>query len=95
MDRGAWWATVLGVAKSRTRLSDFTNQVTCLFKQLERVEVGFKPECIWFLSVWLLLLLFFFFLLFPSTNIYKGVINILLMKQFLNNISFYGPLSYS
>ena len=22
MDRGAWWATVLGVAKSRTRLSD-------------------------------------------------------------------------
>ena len=24
MDRGAWWAAVLGVAKSRTRLSDFT-----------------------------------------------------------------------
>ena len=23
MDRGAWWATVYGVAKSRTRLSDF------------------------------------------------------------------------
>ena len=23
MDRGAWWATVQGVAKSRTRLSDF------------------------------------------------------------------------
>ena len=23
-DRGAWWATVYGVAKSRTRLSDFT-----------------------------------------------------------------------
>ena len=22
MDRGAWWATVLGVAKSRTRLSN-------------------------------------------------------------------------
>ena len=22
MDRGAWWATVLGVAKSQTRLSD-------------------------------------------------------------------------
>ena len=22
MDRGAWWATVLGVAKSRTRLHD-------------------------------------------------------------------------
>ena len=24
MDRGAWWATVHEVAKSRTRLSDFT-----------------------------------------------------------------------
>ena len=25
MDRGAWWATVLGVAKSWTRLHDFTS----------------------------------------------------------------------
>ena len=25
MDRGAWWATVHGVAKSRTQLSDFTS----------------------------------------------------------------------
>ena len=24
MDRGAWWATVQGVSKSRTQLSDFT-----------------------------------------------------------------------
>ena len=24
MDRGAWWAAVHGVAKSQTRLSDFT-----------------------------------------------------------------------
>ena len=24
MERGAWWATVHGVTKSRTRLSDFT-----------------------------------------------------------------------
>ena len=24
MDGGAWWATVYGVARSRTRLSDFT-----------------------------------------------------------------------
>ena len=24
MDRGAWWAAVHGVAKSRTRLSNFT-----------------------------------------------------------------------
>ena len=26
MDGGAWWATVHGVAKSRTQLSDFTFQ---------------------------------------------------------------------
>ena len=25
MDRGAWWAAVHGVAKSRARLSDFTS----------------------------------------------------------------------
>ena len=25
LDRGAWWATVHGVAKSRTRLSDFSS----------------------------------------------------------------------
>jgi len=24
MDGGAWWATIQGVAKNRTRLSDFT-----------------------------------------------------------------------
>ena len=24
MDKGAWWATIHGVAKSQTRLSDFT-----------------------------------------------------------------------
>ena len=27
MDGGAWWATVHGVAKSRTRLSDFTHSL--------------------------------------------------------------------
>ena len=27
MDRGTWWATVHGVAKSRTRLSDFTHSL--------------------------------------------------------------------
>ena len=25
MDRGAWWATVHGVAKSQTRLTDYTH----------------------------------------------------------------------
>ena len=28
MDRGAWWATVHGVAKSWTRLSGFTHSLT-------------------------------------------------------------------
>ena len=30
MDGGAWWATVRGVAKSRTQLSDFIFQGSCL-----------------------------------------------------------------
>ena len=30
MDGGAWWATVHGVAKSRTRLSDFTHSLHSL-----------------------------------------------------------------
>ena len=34
MDRGAWWATVHGVAESRTRLGDFT--LTFHFHALEK-----------------------------------------------------------
>ena len=34
MDGGAWWATVHGVAKSRTRLSDFTFTFCMLFSSL-------------------------------------------------------------
>ena len=34
MDGGAWWATVLGVMKSRTRLSDFS--FTFHFHALEK-----------------------------------------------------------
>ena len=34
MNRGAWWATVRGVTKSRTRLSDFT--FTSHFHALEK-----------------------------------------------------------
>ena len=34
MDRGAWWAAVHGVAKSQTRLSDFT--LTLHFQALEK-----------------------------------------------------------
>ena len=38
MDRGTWWATVYGVAKSWTRLSDFT-QSKCECKS------GRSPVC--------------------------------------------------
>ena len=31
MDRGAWWAAVHGIAKSRTRLSDFTKVVNITY----------------------------------------------------------------
>ena len=31
MDRGAWWATVHGVTKSRTRLSNFTSSSMSYF----------------------------------------------------------------
>ena len=30
MGRGAWWAAVHGVAKSRTQVSDFTNELISL-----------------------------------------------------------------
>ena len=36
MDGGAWWAAVHGVAKSRTRLSDFTFTFTFHFPALEK-----------------------------------------------------------
>ena len=35
MDGGAWWATVHGVAKSRTRLSDFTPNIPLRLKLLK------------------------------------------------------------
>ena len=34
MDRGAWWAAVHGVAKSQTRLSDFTFPFHALEKEM-------------------------------------------------------------
>ena len=40
MDGGAWWATVHGVAKSRTQLSDFT--FTFHFHALEK-EMQLTP----------------------------------------------------
>ena len=53
LDRGAWWATVHGVAKSQTRLSDFT----CLLMPLESCSNKILLTLLFFLvccsgSVW-------------------------------------------
>ena len=45
MDRGAWWAAVHGVAKSRTRLSDFT--FTFLFHALEKEMAAHSSVLAW------------------------------------------------
>ena len=38
MDGGAWWATVHGIAKSRTRLSDFPHSLTVHFTDRSKLE---------------------------------------------------------
>ena len=45
MDRGAWWAAVHGVAKSRTRLSDFT--LTFHFHALEKEMAAHSGILAW------------------------------------------------
>ena len=45
MDGGAWWATVHGVAKGRTRLSDFT--FTFHFQVLEREMAAHSSILAW------------------------------------------------
>ena len=45
MDGGAWWAAVHGVAKSRTRLSDFT--FTFLFHALEKEMATHSSVLVW------------------------------------------------
>ena len=45
MDRGAWWAAVHGVAKSRTRLSDFT--LTFHFYALEKEMATHSSVLAW------------------------------------------------
>ena len=45
MDRGAWWAAVYGVAKSRTRLSDFT--FTFHFHALEKKMATHSSVLAW------------------------------------------------
>ena len=60
MDRGAWWATVHRVAKSRTRLSDFT------FTSLER-KIKFSTDYPW--GEELLVIFFLSFCLFSKLPI--------------------------
>ena len=45
MDRGAWWAAVHGVAKSRTLLSDFT--FTFHFHALEKAMAAHSSILAW------------------------------------------------
>ena len=45
MDRGAWWAAVRGVAKSQTRLSDFT--FTFHFHTLEKEMATHSSVLAW------------------------------------------------
>ena len=45
MDRGAWWAAVHGVAKSQTRLSDFT--FTFHFHALEKEMATYSIVLAW------------------------------------------------
>ena len=45
MDGGAWWAAVPGVAKSRTRLSDFT--LTFHFHALEKEMATHSSVLAW------------------------------------------------
>ena len=45
MDRGDWWAAVHGVAKSRTRLSDFT--FTFHFIALEKEVAAHSGVLAW------------------------------------------------
>ena len=45
MDRGAWWAVVRGVAKSQTRLSDFT--FTFPFHALEKEMATHSNALAW------------------------------------------------
>ena len=45
MDRGAWWAAVHGVAKSQTRLSNFT--LTFHFRALEKEMATHSSVLAW------------------------------------------------
>ena len=42
MDGGVWWATVHGVAKSQTRLSNFTHSLICLLNKRKQQADTYK-----------------------------------------------------
>ena len=46
MDGGAWWATVHGVAKSQTRLSDFTHSFITYYSFKTHIQSSLLTE--WF-----------------------------------------------
>ena len=50
MDRGTWWAAVHGVAKNRTRLSDFT--FTFHFHALEKEMATHSSVLAWRTQGW-------------------------------------------
>ena len=47
MDGGAWWAAVHGVAKSQTRLSDFTFHFHALEKKMPTQSIVFAWRIPW------------------------------------------------
>ena len=49
MDRGAWWATVHGVTKSWTRLSDFHSLTWCLGDWLG-ISLSWSTICLYFVG---------------------------------------------
>ena len=67
MDGGAWWATVRGVAKSRTQWSDFT--FTGWYKRwplflCSFIELTLNPFLEWFFTPALLLINYYYFCLY-------------------------------
>ena len=50
MDREAWWATVYGVAKSRTRLSDFQSLKEPFWSFRIRDDMVHKPDRLKYIS---------------------------------------------
>ena len=50
MDGGAWWAIVHGVAKSQTRLSDFTHSLRALVRRVS-VTKGENAQYCWLLAL--------------------------------------------